>query len=470
MIKELQTKIKEGEISALALVEKYLQEIKKRNDALGAYLSLREDEVIMEAKKIDKDFQEKGYLPPLAGIPCAIKDNILVFGSKTTAGSKILENYIAAFDATVIKKLKSAGALILGKTNLDEFAMGSSTENSAFFKTKNPYNLERVPGGSSGGSAAAVAADLAVFALGSDTGGSIRQPAAFCGLVGFKPSYGAVSRFGLIALASSLDQIGPLTKTVEDAKIVFEIISGVDEFDSTTEKLKEEKNKEIKKISIGVPREYFVSGIDKEVELKVRSLLEKLQKAGADIKEISLPHTDYALACYYIIMPAEASANLARYDSLRYSPLDFSFKGAKEMYFESRGKGFGPEPRRRIVLGTFVLSSGYYEAYYLKAQKVKALIAKDFSEAFKEVDFIITPTTPTTAFKLGERLKDPVSMYLSDIFTVSVNLAGLPAINLPIGFDQNGLPIGAQIIGPRLDDFTLLNFAQLVEKINNEFA
>jgi len=470
MIKELQDKIRNGEITAVALTQKYLTEIKKRNESVGAYLTVLEEEALAQAEQIDKQFQTKGQLAALAGIPCAIKDNILVFGSKTTAGSKILENYFATFDATVIKKLKSAGAIILGKTNLDEFAMGSSTENSAFLKTKNPYDLERVPGGSSGGSAAAVAADLAVFALGSDTGGSIRQPAAFCGLVGFKPSYGAVSRFGLIALASSLDQIGPLTKTVEDAKIVFETISGQDEFDSTTEKLEVASMPEIKKMRIGVPREYFVSGIDEEIELGVRALLEKLQKAGADIREISLPHTSYALACYYIIMPAEASANLARYDSLRYAPLGLSAKGFKEIYFEARGKGFGPEPRRRIVLGTFVLSAGYYEAYYLKAQKVRQLIADDFSKAFDSVDFIITPTTPTPAFKLGDKLKDPVSMYLSDIFTVSANLAGLPAINLPIGFNKKGLPLGAQIIGPRFHDFTLLNFAQLVEKINNDLA
>jgi aspartyl-tRNA(Asn)/glutamyl-tRNA(Gln) amidotransferase subunit A len=409
---------------------------------------------------VDSALAKKNDLGNLAGVPLAIKDNILIKGQPATAASKILENYQSAYDATVIKKLKSAESVILGKTNLDEFAMGSSTENSAFQKTRNPADLERVPGGSSGGSAAAVAADMAIAALGSDTGGSIRQPASFCGVVGLKPTYGAVSRSGLIAMASSLDQIGPITKTVEDAEILFEVIKGNDDLDSTSVDLNKfrdsrSKIKDSRDLTIGLPKEYFIEGLEKETAKAIDSVIEKLKNLGFKFKKISLPHTKYALSCYYIIMPAEASTNLARYDGIRYSRInniginqrDNQHKSALEnIYFDQRSGGFGKEVKRRIILGTFVLSSGYYDAYYLKAQKVRTLIKKDFDEAFKEVDVILTPVSPTPAFKIGEKTENPLEMYLSDIFTIPVNLAGLPAISIPVK-ENVGLPIGFQLNG-----------------------
>lgn len=469
-------KVRQGllkrEFSALELTKAYLERIKKEDKKIFAFLTISEELAISQAKRIDEMIFQKREIPILAGIPVAIKDIILVDGIRCTAGSKILENYIAPYDATVVKKLKKAGAIIVGKTNLDEFAMGSSTENSAFFSTKNPLDLERVPGGSSGGSAAAVAANFCIFALGSDTGGSIRQPASFCGIVGLKPTYGAVSRYGLIAFASSLDQIGPMTKTVDDCKIVFNVIKGKDEMDSTSVELRITNYElRINELKIGVPKEYFVKGIESEVEKMVNLAIKKYEKMGAKIEEISLPHTEYALPCYYIIAPSEASANLARYDGIKYgfSKIRNSkseIQNLMEVYFKSRGEGFGPEVRRRIMLGTFALSAGYYDAYYLRAQKVRTLIKKDFEKAFQKVDVIFTPTSPTLPFKLGEKIDDPLKMYLSDILTVSVNLAGLPAVSIPIGKVKN-LPVGLQIIGKPFEEEKILEIGKLYELATN---
>jgi len=458
------------EFSALELCKAYLDKIKEKDKEISAFLTINEDFALSQAKKIDDMILEGREIPVLAGIPCAIKDIILVEDLKCTAGSKILENYIAPYDATVIKKLKEKEAVILGKTNLDEFAMGSSTENSAFFSTKNPHDLTRVPGGSSGGSAAAVAANMCCYALGSDTGGSIRQPASFCGVVGLKPTYGRVSRYGLIAFASSLDQIGPITKTAEDAKIVFDVISGKDELDSTSvEKPKlQTTNYKLQTIKIGVPKEYFIKGMDPEVERVIKEAIKKYEEVGAKIEEISLPHTEYALPCYYIIAPSEASANLARYDGIKYGysvsniPTFQHSNELMDVYFQSREQGFGPEVRRRIMLGTYALSAGYYEAYYLRAKKVRTLIKEDFERAFKKVDVIFTPVSPTPAFKLGEKITDPLTMYLSDIFTVSVNLAGLPALSLPCG-KVGKLPIGLQIIGKPFEEEKILAIGKILE-------
>ena len=464
-IEKIHQSLLKKEFSAQELVQLYLDKIEKENSKLNCYLTLCPELALSQAKLIDEMILTKRELPLLAGVPASIKDNILVENVKCTAGSKILENYFAPYDATVTERLKKNEAIILGKTNLDEFAMGSSTENSAFGPSRNPYDLNRVPGGSSGGSATAVAADLAVFSLGSDTGGSIRQPASFCGLVGLKPTYGAVSRYGLIAFASSLDQIGPLTKTIEDCRIVFEAISGWDEKDSTSVKFNQENEKlEIENLRIGVPREYFVKGIDVEVENLIKKAIKKYEEMGAKIEEISLPHTEYSLACYYILAPSEASANLARYDGIKYgysrlTNLENQKSNLLEVYLESRGEGFGPEVRRRIMLGTFALSSGYYDAYYLKAQKVKALIKEDFEKAFEKVDFIFTPTCPTPAFAIGEKSQDPLKMYLSDIFTAPVNLAGLPAISIPAGKVKN-LPVGLQIIGPAFQEGKIIEIAK----------
>ena len=465
MIKEIHQKLVNREITATELISGYFQTIDEKDSQVKAFLSLTKDEALQRAKKIDEKIKKGEEINILEGIPYAVKDNMLVNGVKATAGSKILENYTASFDATVIKKLKEQGAILLGKTNMDEFAMGSSTENSAFFTTKNPCDLERVPGGSSGGSAAAVASKMSVFTLGSDTGGSIRQPAGFCGVVGFKPSYGAVSRYGLIAMASSLDIIGPLTQSVEDAEIVFKTICGKDPMDSTSYNLEEIHNTQyrIQNTVFGLPKEYFQEGLDGKIKKTIAEVIKKIKSKGATIKEVSLPSTSYALPCYYIIMPAEASSNLARFDGIRYSPIS-NYPNLHDLYFKTRGKGFGAEVRRRIVLGTYVLSSGYYEAYYKKAQQVRKLIAQEFDKVFQEVDFLITPTSPTFPFKIGEKVDDPLSMYLSDIFTVSANIAGVPAINLPCGQADN-LPISMQIIGSYLSDFSLLNVTKTIEDI-----
>ncbi len=455
-------------ITSYELVEFFLEQIKKYDPLVKAFLYVDEEGVREGAKKAD-ELRKKGHKGKLLGIPLSIKDNICIKGLPTTCASKILQNFIAPYDATVIEKLKKEGALFLGKTNLDEFAMGSSTENSGYFPTRNPWDLERVPGGSSGGSAVATACRMGLGSLGSDTGGSIRQPAAFCGVVGLKPTYGMVSRFGLVAFASSLDQIGPIGLNVEDTALLLQIIAGHDEKDSTSFPLEPLdflnfiKNNLNSRYKIGLPREYFEAEIDPEITKALESLIDLLKK-NHEIKTISLPHTEYAVATYYIIAPAEASSNLARYDGVKYG---FRYKEAKslmEMYKKTRAYGFGKEVKRRIMLGTYALSAGYYDAFYLKASKVRTLIMQDFLEAFKEVDLILTPVTPTPPFKLGEKIFDPLQMYLSDIFTIPVNLAGLPGISLPIGLTSNNLPIGAQIIGPHFKDELVLSMAYQIEK------
>ena len=462
--------LRKKEFSAVELTISFLNKIEKEDKKINSFLTITKDSAISQAKEADNLIAKGKSLSNLAGIPVAIKDNILVEGLKNTCSSKILEDYAAPYDATVIKKLREQGAVILGKTNLDEFAMGSSTENSAFFPTKNPRGLERVPGGSSGGSAAAVAADFCCFALGSDTGGSIRQPASFCGVVGLKPTYGAVSRYGLVAFASSLDQIGPLAKTAQDCKIIFQAIAGEDPLDSTSVKFSkiESDIKDFKNLRVGVPKEYFIKGIDPEVEKLIRGAIKKFEDFGAIIEEVFLPHSKYALPAYYIIAPSEASANLARFDGIKYGLSKTKNKKQKtknllDVYLQSRAEGFGPEVKRRIMIGTFALSSGYYDAYYLKAQKVRTLIKNDFNKAFEKVDVILTPVSPTTAFKLGEKVTDPLSMYLSDIFTISINLAGLPAVSIPVG-EVQGLPVGLQIIGKPFEDVKILEISELFEK------
>ncbi len=453
-IKDVLDLMAKKELSPAELHGQFLSLIKKEDKVLHSYLSLNEE--------------KPGELPDgeLYGIPLAIKDNICVEGTITTAGSKILKNHWAVYDATVIKNLKKAGAMFVGKTNLDEFAMGASTENSAFGPTKNPHDHTRVPGGSSGGSAAAVAAGLAVAALGSDTGGSVRQPASFCGVVGLKPTYGRVSRYGLIALASSLDQIGPITKNVYDAALMMNILSGRDPMDSTTVSQVEHDftahlDKPIKGLKIAMPKEYFDEGLDSEINNTIEQAIAKLERLGAHVDQVSLPHSQYALETYYLIMPSEASANLARFDGIRYG---FSKQGENilDTYLKSRSEGFGDETRRRIILGTYALSAGYYDAYYLRAQKARTLIRQDFENVFEKFDVIVGPTAPTTAFKIGEK-EDPVSMYLSDIYTVSVNLAGLPAISVPAG-KINGLPVGLQIIGPKFAEEKILQVAYSFEQ------
>jgi aspartyl-tRNA(Asn)/glutamyl-tRNA(Gln) amidotransferase subunit A len=466
--------LKEKRFSARELTDAFLAKIKKHDVTIHAYLDVAEKLAKEQAKRVDEKIADNEKINLLEGIPCAIKDNILIEDVKCTAGSKILGNYIAPYDATVIEKLKSAGAVFLGKVNMDEFAMGSSTENSAFGPTKNPKDLERVPGGSSGGSAAAVAAEECVYALGSDTGGSIRQPASFCGVVGLKPTYGAVSRFGLMAMASSLDQIGPLAKNVEDCKIVFDAIKGKDQRDSTSIEPKIQNSirqlaDKIQNLKIGIPKEYFTKGIDSEVEKLVKGAIKKIENEGAAIKEISLPHSQYALACYYIIMASEVSANLARYDGIKYGYSAINDKQSAvedllDVYLKSRQQGFGAEVRRRIMLGTYSLSAGYYDAYYLRAQKVRTKILQDFQKAFEKVDLILTPVAPTPAFKIGEKIDDPIKMYLSDIYTVPVNLAGVPALSLPCG--QTGqLPVGLQIIGRHFSEDLIFEAAQVFENI-----
>ncbi|MDD5145006.1 MAG: Asp-tRNA(Asn)/Glu-tRNA(Gln) amidotransferase subunit GatA [Candidatus Pacebacteria bacterium] len=460
-INQIKKGLRNKDFSAVELCQCFLDGIKKKNKEIFAFLSVDEQGAILQAEKIDESISKNESLPSLAGVPCAIKDNILVEGLKCTAASKMLENYNAPYNATVVGKLKKEGCVILGKTNLDEFAMGSSTENSAFGPTKNPNDPSRVPGGSSGGSAAAVAADFAPFSLGSDTGGSIRLPASFCGVVGLKPTYGAVSRYGLIAFASSLDQIGPLARNIEDCQTIFNTIKGKDPLDSTSVEFPEKGKEDIKieNLRIGVPKEYFVEGIDPEVEKTIKEAILKYEKMGAKIEEISLPNTEYALAAYYIINPSEASANLARFDGIKYG---FSEKNAKnlfEVYSKSRGKGFGKEVRRRIMLGTFALSSGYYDAYYLRSLKVRTLLKNDFENAFKKVDAIFTPISPVLPFKIGEKIEDPLSMYLVDIYTVSVNMAGLPALSLPVGKVGN-LPVGLQIIGKPFQENNILEIGK----------
>jgi aspartyl-tRNA(Asn)/glutamyl-tRNA(Gln) amidotransferase subunit A len=465
---ELSEKLKNREVSSQELVQAILHRIATTEDKTHSYISLCKETALVEAKKADKRLRGEEKSSSLLGIPVALKDIFLAQGILTTCGSKILGNFIPPYDGTTVKKLKEAGAITLGKTNMDEFAMGSSTENSAFALTRNPWNLERVPGGSSGGSAAAVAADQCIVALGTDTGGSIRQPAACCGVVGLKPTYGRVSRFGIIAFASSLDQVGPLTKDVTDCALMLEAIAGHDPLDSTSVNAPvpgyvKRLDGEVKGLKVGIPKEYFIPGMQSDVEEAVKKAIRVLENMGVAIEEISLPHTEYAVAAYYIIATAEASSNLARYDGMRYG-VRAPGKDLTETYMKSREQGFGPEVKRRIMLGTYVLSAGYYDAYYLKAQKVRSLIKKDFDEAFKKCDAILTPTAPTTAFKIGEKTQDPLQMYLSDIFTISVNLAGLPALSLPCGFDFQGLPVGLQMIGKHFDETTILRIAFAYEQ------
>ena len=497
-IKQAGEGLRNKEFSSVELTTAVLEAMKEKEDDINAYLAVTRDLALKQAKQADEIIAKSGEINSLCGIPAAIKDCILVEGIKCTAGSKILENYIAPYDATVIKKLKQAGAVIVGKTNLDEFAMGASTENSAYGPTKNPHDLERVPGGTSGGSAAVVAANEAIFALGSDTGGSIRQPAGFCGIVGLKPTYGRVSRYGLIAMTSSLDQIGPLSKTVEDAEIILEAISGFDKHDSTSVKkdrkvetmrrdfpislkkaMKEasgiSNSAPLKNVRIGIPNEYFSEGIDEVVEKKVREAIGKLEALGAEIVSVSLPHSKYALAAYYIIVPSEISANLARYDGIKYgkSQAPMTNDQLLDVYLQTRGQYLGKEVRRRIMLGTYALSAGYYDAYYVRAQKVRSLVKRDFERAFEEVDVLVAPTSPTTAFKIGERIEDPLKMYLADIYTCPVNLAALPALSISCGMagppkgealpKGGGLPVGLQIIGKHFDEETILGIAKIYE-------
>ena len=465
-INQLHQGLIKKEFSSQEITKEFLKQIEKKNKEIFAYLSVSQESALAQAKKVDALIAEKKEIPLLAGIPTAIKDVIMIEGEKCTGASKILADYTASFSATVIKKLEDQGAVILGKTNLDEFAMGSSTENSAFGVTRNPHDLERVPGGSSGGSAAAVAGDMCAYSLGSDTGGSIRLPASFCGTVGFKPSYGRVSRYGLMAFASSLDQIGPLTKTVADAKIVYNAIKGKDPLDSTSVEVKDKEEKmNIKGLKIGVPKEYFVKGMDPEVEKVIKETIKRYEQEGAIIKEISLASTTYALPVYYIIATSEASSNLARYDGIKYgSSKTKDSNNLLDVYLQSREEGMGEEVRRRIMLGTYVLSAGYYDAYYIKAQKLRNIIKQDFAQAFREVDVIMAPVSPTVAFKIGDKTADPMSMYLADIYTISVNLAGLPAMSLPCG-EAHGLPVGLQIIGPEFAENKIFSVGQMLEDL-----
>lgn len=479
MIQALHTRLKNRDITAAELTEEYLDRIRERDEEIGAYLTVLETEARQAASFVDERIARDEEIGMLAGIPGAIKDNMCLTGVRTTAGSKILDSYIAPYDATAVRKLREAGSVILGKTNLDEFAMGSSTESSAYRPTKNPIDMARVPGGSSGGSAAAVAADMAVFALGSDTGGSIRQPASFCGVVGLKPTYGRVSRYGLIAMASSLDQIGPLTRSVEDAAIVFSEIYGYDDHDATTAESDSKRFEgfiegDIRGLRIGIPKEYFSDDLDERVRKVADDAIERFRALGAETAEISLPHSRYALPTYYIIMPSEVSSNLARFDGIRFGvPVNDREQREKEFgtlletYLDTRGYGFGAEVKRRIMLGTYALSAGYHDAYYKKAQGVRDLVRRDFAERFEDMDVIFSPTTPEPAFGFGEKTSDPVSMYLSDIYTVTANLAGVPAISFPMGTveeDGRSLPVGGQLMAPWFDEETLLRAARAFEK------
>jgi len=459
-----------GEVSVTEVVRSLLERIEALNPKLNAFITVLAESALADAKHFDTG-ERNLSTSPLAGIPLAVKDVLCIQGVRTTCGSKILENYRPPFDATVIARLRQAGAMVLGKTNMDEFAMGSSTENSAFGPVHNPWHLDHVPGGSSGGSAAAVAADLCAGALGSDTGGSIRQPAAFCGVVGLKPTYGRVSRFGLVAFASSLDQIGPITKTVEDAALLLQAIAGHDPADSTAvdravPNYTEVLNRPIAGLKLGLPKEYLIEGIDPEVRRAVMDAVQTGRELGAEIVEISLPHTEYGIAAYYIIAPAEASSNLARYDGVKYGYRHPEAADLLEMYQRTRSVGFGAEVKRRIMLGTYSLSAGYYDAYYKKASQVRSLIRDDFLHAFRRCDAILAPAAPHPAFKIGEKAADPLQMYLSDVFTLPASLAGIPGISIPCGISSNGLPIGLQVLGPHFGEPIVLRVAhQLVQAL-----
>lgn len=466
-ISELRKLLDRKEISVKEVLDSVFDRIDVVEDRIKAFVTLTREKAFEMASGAQKRIDGK-HSSPLIGIPMAVKDNMCTKGIRTTCSSKILSNFIPPYESTVTSRLTEQGYILIGKTNLDEFAMGSSTENSGFHTTRNPWDINRIPGGSSGGSTAAVAAGECIGALGSDTGGSIRQPAALCGVVGLKPTYGRVSRYGLVAFASSLDQIGPITKNVRDSAIIMNVIAGRDLFDSTSAPVNVPDfthvlGKHIKGLKIGIPKEYFIEGMDRTVDASLRDAIKQLESLGAIPVEVSLPHTDYAIATYYLIATSEASSNLARYDGVKYG---FREKGKDlpEMYMNTRAHGFGAEVKRRIMLGTYALSSGYYEAYYKKAQQVRTLIKRDFEDAFKAVDVIATPTSPTAAFKIGEKADDPLQMYLSDIFTISVNLAGVPGISLPCGFTSDNLPIGMQIIGRHFDEETILRAAYAYEQ------
>ena len=466
---ELHEKLKAREISAVELTQSIYDRIDAVEGQTKGYITLTKELALEGAEAADAGFQRGDEMPPLAGIPTAIKDVVCTKGVLTTCGSQILGDFISPYDATVMTKLHQEGIVMVGKTNMDEFAMGSSTENSAYQTTRNPWDVETIPGGSSGGSAAVVAAGEAICSIGSDTGGSIRQPAALCGVVGMRPTYGRVSRFGLVAFASSLDQIGPFSKDVTDCAIMLNALCGHDPMDSTSANLPvpdftKSLINDVKGVKLGIPKEYFIAGMDEEVEASVREAIAALQRCGAIVEEISLPHTDYAIAAYYIIAPAEASANLARYDGVRYGSRAADTEELIDMYKQTRSQGFGDEVKRRIMLGTYALSSGYYDAYYLKAQKVRTLIKSDFDKAFEKVDVVVTPTSPTPAFKLGERIADPLQMYLSDVMNTPSSLAGLPGISIPCGFTKSGLPIGLQLLAPPFDEETIMRVAYTFEQ------
>ena len=463
--------LKKGEYSSRELTDAYIAQIENTDSEIGAYITTDFETALKKAEAVDKKRLSGESLEPLAGIPCAIKDNICTKGVKTTCASKMLENYIPPYDACVIEELKKADVVILGKLNMDEFAMGSTTENSAFKTTKNPADITRVPGGSSGGSAACVAAKEAAFTLGSDTGGSIRQPASFCGVVGMKPTYGTVSRYGLVAFASSLDQIGPLTSTVKDNAIVLSAISCADKRDATNiykshDDFTGDIGKGIKGMKIGLPKEFFGEGISHDVKTAVFEAAERMKNEGAEIVDISMPSIDNALAAYYIISSAEASSNLSRFDGVRYGYRTDCFENIHDLYKKSRSEGFGKEVKRRIMLGTFALSSGYYDAYYKKALQIRSIVMNDFENSFKKCDFILSPVAPTVAYKLGEKSKNPLEMYMGDAYSVPVNIAGVPAISVPCGRGEGNMPVGAQLIGPAFSEKMLYRAAAVLEEVS----
>ena len=471
-VHELVEMLEKGEVTSEEITKSYFERIKEIDPKVKAYVSLLEEEAIAKAKKVDEDRKAGKTLSKFAGIPIGIKDNMCITGTKTTCSSKMLENFVAPYDATVIEKLNKEDLVYLGKLNMDEFAMGGSTEHSAFFKTCNPWDLERVPGGSSGGSAAAVAADIAPWTLGSDTGGSIRQPASLCGIVGLKPTYGLVSRFGLVAFASSLDQIGPITKDVTDSAMLLNLIAGHDEKDSTSVDVGEKDYtkalvNDVKGMRIGLPKEYLGEGINEEVRDAILAVAKKYEEMGAIVEDCSFEVGQYATSVYYIIACAEASSNLGRFDGIRYGYRTENFDNLKDIYKNSRSEGFGPEVKRRIMLGTYVLSSGYYDAYYKKAQKVRTVIKNAYDELFGKYDLLLTPTSPTTAFKIGEKSNNPLEMYLADICTVPVNIGGLPGISVPCCLDSKGMPIGFQLVGKAFDEETLLRAAYSYEQNTN---
>jgi len=472
-IHQLHDLLVKRETTSKEITEAFYRRIRGIDDKIKAYLILTEEDALRQAERVDRKISAGEEIGDLAGIPLGLKDILCTKGVRTTCGSRILEGYVPFYDATVVQKLKEKEAVFLGKLNMDEFAMGSSTENSAYQITHNPWDLSRIPGGSSGGSAASVAAHECAAALGTDTGGSIRQPASCCGVVGLKPTYGRVSRYGLVAFASSLDQVGPFAKDVEDCAIMMNAISGYDPRDSTSVYLevpdyRQSLRSDVKGLRIGIPNEYFIEGMDADVEKAIVGAIDQFKRLGAEVQRISLPHTEYAVAVYYIICTAEASSNLARYDGVKYGHRSREFKDLMELYTQTRAEGFGPEVKRRIILGTYVLSAGYYDAYYRKASQVRTLMKTDFDEAFQKVDVILTPTAPTPAFRIGEKVEDPLQMYLSDVFTIPVNLAGIPAITIPCGFSGEGLPIGLQVMGKHFDEGKLLRVAYTFEQ-NTDF-